>query len=127
MDRVLAWQLAAMWFFVAAFALAGVVAVVAAVVQRRRAERRHREREEDPLTTLQLQLRLGQIAREIRALAGDDTRFAGAHHSRAAQAAYDELLREACRRAGIGDDKPIVTESDRLLLELELSSRGWSW
>ena len=123
----MAWQLAAMWFVVAFFAVGGIVAAVVTVVERRRAAERHRQRQEDPLTTLQLQLRLGQIAREIRALAGDDSGFAGAHHSRAAQAAYDELLREACRRAGVEDDSPITTETDRLLRELELSSRGWSW
>ena len=124
---MLAWRYTATWIVLAVLLVFGVGLAVGAVVQHRRAERRHRERQDDPLTTLQLQLRLGQIAREIRALAGDDARFATAHHTRAAQAAYDELLREACRRAGVEDDSPITSETDRLLRELELSSRGWSW
>lgn len=121
------WQRAAMEIVTAILVVLGIVGVVSVVVLRKRAARAHRRRDEDPLTTLQLQLRLGQIAHEIRALEGGDPRFAGAFHTRAAQAAYDALLREACRRAGIDDESPITSEDDRLLRELELSSRGWSW
>jgi len=123
----MAWQFAATIVVAVVLAVFGTVLLVSVLAERRRAKERRRRQEDDPLTTLQLQLRLGQMAREIQALAGGDTRFAAAHHTRAAQAAYDELLREACRRAGVGDGAPIVTESDRLLRELELSSRGWSW
>ncbi|QAY64869.1 hypothetical protein ET495_11525 [Xylanimonas allomyrinae] len=97
---------------------------------RRRAERR-RKAAGDPIDTLTLQLRLGEIAREIQALAGSRG-FAVAHHTRAAQAAYDALLAEACRRAGLPVEAPhLVTdrtpEAERLREELELASRGWSW
>ncbi|QAY71726.1 hypothetical protein ET471_03940 [Xylanimonas protaetiae] len=78
-----------------------------------------------------LQLRLGQMAAEIQQLAGSHG-FAAAHHTRAAQAAYDALLAEACRRAGLDVVTPlrateVSRESERLREELELTSRGWSW
>ncbi len=124
------WQFVAMLVFVATAVVMGIVAAVMTLVHRRRAAQRHRE-QSGPLATLELQLRLGQIAREIRLLSDGDAgpdglRYANAHHTRAAQLAYDSLLREACRRAGLPDD-PIATDQDRLLRELELSSRGWSW
>jgi predicted nucleic acid-binding protein len=97
----------------------------------RRRERVRRAREGDPLDTLVLQLRLGQMADELRRLASSPG-FAAAHHTRAAQAAYDALLAEACRRAGLPVEGParateVNRESERLREELELASRGWTW
>jgi hypothetical protein len=113
-------------------AIGATISVRAAVrsAARRRAYRR-RQREGDPIDTLVLQLRLGQVSSELRALAGSHG-FATAHHYRAAQAAYDALLAEACRRAGLEVSAPRLatdraTEEERLHEELELTSRGWSW
>jgi hypothetical protein len=80
----------------------------------------------DPFSTLEVQMALGRIERLIGDLQRDDRRFAKAHHLYAAIAAYDRLLDEACVLAGVpapdgsGDEK-------RLLAEVELRSRGWSW
>ncbi|WP_425955887.1 hypothetical protein [Xylanimonas sp. McL0601] len=127
------WQLAAVLGTAITWALAGLVASVRAAVRasRRRRAARRRQAEGDPLDTLMLQLRLGQIAHELQALA-DNHSFAAAHHTRAAEAAYDALLAEACRRAGLTVEGPRratdrTTEAERLREELELASRGWSW
>jgi hypothetical protein len=87
----------------------------------------------DPMVTLRLQVRLGELATELRRVEEDPGMYARAHHWFAVQGAYDALLREACRLAGL----PAVTAplradehaaaSERLREELELSSRGWSW
>jgi hypothetical protein len=87
----------------------------------------------DPLETLRLQVRLGELAAELRRVEEDPAVYARAHHWFAVQGAYDGLLREACRLAGL----PTATEplraddhaaaGERLREELELSSRGWSW
>lgn len=115
------------------WAVVGATVLVRATVRdvHRRREHERRQREGDPIDTLTLQLRLGQIASELRALSGSRG-FATAHHTRAAQAAYDALLAEACRRAGLPVDGPmratdVARESERLREELELTSRGWNW
>ncbi|ACZ32102.1 hypothetical protein Xcel_3101 [Xylanimonas cellulosilytica DSM 15894] len=116
-----------------AWGLVGAVALTCAAVRarNRRREYERRMRDGDPLDTLVLQLRLGQIAAELRRLA-ESHDFATAHHTRAAQAAYDALLAEACRRAGLDVPPPAAAthrteESERLREELELTSRGWTW
>jgi hypothetical protein len=87
----------------------------------------------DPLVTLRLQLRLGQLAAELRRVEEDPGVYARAHHWFAVQSAYDALLREACRLAGLPMDRaPLRADErtaadERLREELELSSRGWSW
>jgi hypothetical protein len=83
--------------------------------------------------TLSLQVRLGELATELRAIEDDPTVYARAHHYLAAQGAYDALLREACRLTGLPvDGAPLRAglrdgDEERLREELELSSRGWSW
>ena len=127
------WHLELLLGIAAAWTLVGVAATVRAVVQavtRRRASQQ-RDVEGDPLDTLILQIRLGQVARELQSLA-DSHGFATAHHTRAAQAAYDALLAEACRAAGLEVEAPRratdrTTDAERLREELELASRGWSW
>lgn len=95
--------------------------------------RRRRRAGPDPLVTLAIQMRLGELAHELRAVAEDPEVYARAHHWRAAQDAYDAMLREACRAAGLAVlDRPLradeaSTESERMREELELASRGWSW
>lgn len=76
--------------------------------------------------TLTLQTRLTRLAGEINRLEQDGGRWARAHHLGAAQAAYDDLLTEACRLLQVPvpeGTRPVR----RLLAESELRSRGWSW
>ncbi|GAA4724044.1 hypothetical protein GCM10023216_12330 [Isoptericola chiayiensis] len=97
------------------------------------ARRRRRRAGPDPLVTLAIQIRLGELSRELRTVAEDPEVYARAHHWRAAQDAYDAMLREACRVAGLSVvDQPLrpdehVAADERLREELELSSRGWNW
>ncbi|WP_245852071.1 hypothetical protein [Isoptericola jiangsuensis] len=130
----LTWQLAyliAVGLFVAGLAVGAWLrsAPHTAAVRRRR----RRQAPPDPLATLAIQIRLGELARELRTVVDDPDVYARAHHWRAAQDAYDAMLREACRAAGLPVvDQPLrtdehVAEEERLREELELSSRGWSW
>lgn len=97
------------------------------------ARRRRRRTAPDPMVTLAIQVRLGQLAAELRTVSEDPDLYARAHHWRAVQDAYDAMLRDACRFAGLAVvDHPLrpderLTEDERLREELELSSRGWSW
>jgi hypothetical protein len=83
-------------------------------------------RDVDPFCALEVQVALARVERLVADLQRDDRRFAKAHHLYAAVAAYDRLLAEACSLAGIelpdGDG-----DSRRLLAEVELRARGWSW
>lgn len=87
----------------------------------------------DPLVALRLQIRLGHLASELRHIEEDPALYARAHHWFAVQGAYDALLREACRLAGVPTEAaPLRADeqsaaNERLREELELSSRGWSW
>lgn len=87
----------------------------------------------DPLVTLRLQVRLGELAAELRRVEEDPDVYARAHHWFAVQGAYDALLREACRLVGLPTETaPLRADEraaagERLREELELSSRGWSW
>ncbi len=95
--------------------------------------RERRRRAPDPLVALAVQIRLGRLADELRAVEADPGVYARAHHYLAAQGAYDALLREACRLSGLEvDTDPLAAglrsdEDERLREELELSSRGWTW
>src|SRR3954454_8679016 len=80
----------------------------------------------NPFSALEVQLALSRVERLIDDLQRDDRRFARAHHLYSAIAAYDRLLDEACRLAGA----PIpdaVGDTRRLLAEVELRARGWTW
>ena len=88
----------------------------------------------DPFEVLRVQLRLGALADEVRALERNGNLYARGHHLRATQAAYDALLIEACVLAGIStspDSRARQTisqgEQERFREEVELASRGWSW
>jgi len=87
----------------------------------------------DPLETLALQLRLSELAAEMRRIEADPGLYARAHHYLALQGAYDALLREACRLTGLPvEDAPLragfrTGDDERFREELELSARGWSW
>ncbi|MCB7135173.1 hypothetical protein [Cellulosimicrobium marinum] len=105
-----------------------VVAALRAAVPRRR-----RVGPPDPLRTLALQVRLTELAAEMRRIEADPDVYARAHHYLAVQGAYDALLREACRLTGLPvEDAPLraglrAHDDERLREELELSARGWSW
>ncbi len=82
----------------------------------------------DPFLALQLQTRLGVVADHVRHLEEDSRAYARAQRIIAGQLAYDALLAEACRLAGVD----VLTEAagdpgERFREEVELASRGWSW
>lgn len=87
----------------------------------------------DPFEVLHLQLRLGMLAEQVRLLENDPSGWARAHRLQAARAAYDGLLRDACRLAGVEVTDaapaylPVRDEGERFREEIELASRGWSW
>ena len=104
----------------------------------------------DPFEVLSLQLRLGLLADQLRVLENDPQIFARARRHMAVRAAYDALLIEACRLAGVEleengaaaeADGPlagwdaengsfglaVVSDRERFREEMELASRGWSW
>ncbi|WP_255491705.1 hypothetical protein [Actinotalea sp. JY-7876] len=88
----------------------------------------------DPFDVLAVQVRLGVLAAQLRSLEVDPRAWARGRRIIAAQAAYDALLAEACRLAGVPVDADAVLapwgpgrEPERFREELELASRGWSW
>lgn len=87
----------------------------------------------DPFEVLRLQLRLGVLAEQIRALENDPAVWARARRLHAAWGAYDGLLRDACVLAGVevADTRPVLMpvrdDGERFREEIELASRGWSW
>ncbi|MFZ5869220.1 MAG: hypothetical protein ACOYXW_01610 [Actinomycetota bacterium] len=89
---------------------------------------RHGEPPPDPFEALRLQLRLGVVADQVRALEESPHVYAKAHRLRATRAAYDDLLEEACLLAGVPlDPQRRRGERERRREEVELASRGWSW
>ncbi len=90
---------------------------------------------DDPLAVLAIQVRLGVLADHIRELEADERIWARGRRLEAAQAAYDALLDEACRLAGIPSHLPPArgpelrrnSDPDRFEDELALAQRGWSW
>jgi hypothetical protein len=91
---------------------------------------RGRPGEPDPFVALRLQTRLGVLAGQIRAIEADRYLYAKAHRLAVTRAAYDDLLEEACRLAGVDVDGAAGRrgeESRRSAEELELAARGWNW
>ncbi|MBO3095213.1 hypothetical protein [Cellulomonas dongxiuzhuiae] len=90
---------------------------------------RHRHVEPyDPFRTLAVQERLGAVADHVRHLEGDERLFARAERIIASQLAYDQLLAEACRMAGV-EVRPAAAgdAQERFREEVELAARGWTW
>lgn len=88
---------------------------------------RRRRWDVDPFSALEVQLALGRLEEEIvRLLRHDDDRFARGHHVMAARLAFDQVLEEACRLAGI-TDLPESPSLRRIVAEAELRTRGWTW
>jgi hypothetical protein len=82
----------------------------------------------DPFAVLALQMRLGILADQMRALEEDPEVWARARRWLAVRAAYDALLEEACHLAGVElDEGRARTEPERFREEMELAARGWSW
>ncbi len=86
-----------------------------------------RRRGPDPFVTLELQVRLGRLSRELDVLAAPRVRsFAAGHHARAAEIAYDRSLADACEL--IGEPAPVGNgPTDRLYMEAALVRAGWTW
>src|SRR2546423_14477646 len=80
----------------------------------------------DPFSALEVQLALARVERLIADLQRDDRRFARAHHLYSALAAYDRLLDEACRLAGV-PPPDAVGDTRRPLSAVGLRGRGWTW
>ena len=90
--------------------------------------RRRVEPVPDPFDTLRLQTRLGHLAGKIRRVESTPRIYAKAHRLMALEAAYDDLLDEACRMAGVATEAELKRgEEKRWREEQELASRGWSW
>lgn len=84
--------------------------------------------EADPFETLRLQARLGLLAGKIQRLEATPRIYAKAHRLMALEAAYDDLLDEACRLAGVSAATDLKRgEHRRWISEQELTTRGWSW
>jgi hypothetical protein len=84
--------------------------------------------EPDPFDTLRLQTRLGYLSTKIRSVETTPHVYARAHRLMALEAAYDDLLDEACRMAGCPDPPDGKrSEAKRWQEEQELAARGWSW
>ncbi len=91
------------------------------------------EPDSDPFVALEIQFQLARLSDQLRALHSEPGVFARGRRVIATQAAYDRVLAEACRIAGIAtvdeDSVPGLTRSasEREREELELLTRGWSW
>jgi aminoglycoside phosphotransferase len=82
----------------------------------------------DPFQALRVQERLGAVADHVRALEVDPHTFARAERIIASQLAYDQLLAEACKMAGVEVLACALGDAqERFREEVELASRGWSW
>jgi hypothetical protein len=88
----------------------------------------HRDALPDPFDALRVQDRLGIVARYVQALEADKRAMARAERIIASQMAYDYLLEEACRLAGV-EVPPHATgdPAERFREEVELAGRGWAW
>lgn len=87
-----------------------------------------------------MQRRLGALAQELQRLESEDADrhyWARAHRIHSRKTAYDQLLVEACKLAGVPGVQiapgtfPTPTgrrsDEERFRDEMELASRGWSW
>lgn len=82
----------------------------------------------DPFDTLRLQTRLTCLSSKIRRVESTPHVYARAHRLMALEAAYDDLLDEACRLAGCpGRPEQKRSEAKRWQEEQELAARGWTW
>lgn len=82
----------------------------------------------DPFDALHVQMRLGIVADHLQQLEADRRAWARAERIIASQLAYDALLADACRLAGV-EVLPRAKGDpwERMREEVELASRGWTW
>lgn len=82
----------------------------------------------DPFDALHVQMRLGIVADHLQRLEADQHAWARAERIIASQLAYDALLAEACRLAGV-EVLPRAKGDpwERMREEVELAARGWTW
>jgi len=85
-----------------------------------------REPSVDPFVALRVQTSLARLDAEVRELGQDGARFARAHKLRAALAAYDDVLAEACSLAGL-EAPSGPPDLRRLVAEAQLRAAGWEW
>lgn len=85
-----------------------------------------RKQHDDPFVVLALQIRLGAVADLLQTIDSDTRMFARGQRWIATRNAYDALLGDACRVAGVPPAEAF-TEDERLRVELDLASRGWNW
>lgn len=106
-------------------AVAGGVLVV---LRRRRRAAAALARFPDPFDARLVQTRLSIVAQHLRRLEDDPRAWARAERIIAGQLAYDQLLAEACRLAGV-EVLPRAKGDpwERLREEVELTARGWTW
>lgn len=77
---------------------------------------------------LRVQQRLGVVAAQIQELRSPSFQAASAHRLLALEAAYDDLLVEACDLAEVPPAPPDLRGEDLRRYEEEaLAERGWSW
>jgi hypothetical protein len=82
----------------------------------------------DPFAALRVQERLGAVAHHVQRLEVDQRTFARAERIIASQLAYDQLLEEACRMAGVTVQPHAKGDpAERFREEVELAARGWTW
>ncbi|GAA3800815.1 hypothetical protein [Cellulomonas soli] len=90
--------------------------------------RRERHVSIDPFLALHVQERLGAVADHVQELERDPHTWALAERVIASQLAYDQLLAEACRMAGVEVQPHAKGDpAERFREEVELASRGWAW
>ncbi|VTR77493.1 hypothetical protein [Cellulomonas hominis] len=146
----MAWSLL-IWMVLPAFTFAALLRLApgAEVSPRRRAAReRHRARvagvldrvasrvrhgnhappAPDPFDALHVQMRLGIVADHLQRLEEDRHAWARAERIIASQLAYDALLADACKLAGV-EVLPRAKGDpwERMREEVELAARGWTW
>lgn len=82
----------------------------------------------DPFDALHVQLRLGIVTQHLQQLEADPHAWARAERIIASQLAYDALLADACRLAGV-EVLPRAKGDpwERMREEVELAARGWTW
>ncbi len=107
-----------------------VRAAVAGHLDRVAARVRHGRRvpPPDPFDALHVQMRLGIVAQHLQRLEADPHAWARAERIVASQLAYDALLADACRLAGV-EVLPRAKGDpwERMREEVELAARGWTW
>lgn len=124
-------QTAVFWTVLGIWVTILLIALIANWLHGRKKRQAYLAKQADPLDALVLQIRLGEMLSEVRRLR-TSTEFASAHRTLAAKNAYDQLLIDACRKAGIElpaemRGKRELSDVERLHHELELTAHGWSW